>query len=128
MSNVVHLTVPSQNQRTADRHAALLRSFAQHRRFGDLGHPAQQPQRCLVAGLQRPFRESDEVGEHDGHLGVDRAAGHLLGQRLPDLQARQADLPGRRGAITDEPIRGAGRGASMGCSGRSPSLTRPAYS
>ena len=35
MSNVVHLTVPSQNQRTADRHAALLRSFAQHRRFGD---------------------------------------------------------------------------------------------
>ena len=35
MSNVVHLNVPSRNQREAERHTALLRSFAQHRRFGD---------------------------------------------------------------------------------------------
>jgi hypothetical protein len=35
MSNVVHLNVPSQKQREAERHTALLRSFAQHRRFGD---------------------------------------------------------------------------------------------
>ena len=35
MSNVVHLNVPSHHQCEAARHAALLRSFAQHRRFGD---------------------------------------------------------------------------------------------
>lgn len=35
MSNVVHLNVPSRTDREAARHAALLRSFAQHRRFGD---------------------------------------------------------------------------------------------
>lgn len=35
MSKVVQLNAPSQHQREADRHAALLRSFAQHRRFGD---------------------------------------------------------------------------------------------
>jgi hypothetical protein len=35
MSNIVHLNVPSRNQREAERHTALLRSFAQHRRFGD---------------------------------------------------------------------------------------------
>ena len=35
MSNVVHLNVPSRTQRESDRHIALLRSFAQERRFGD---------------------------------------------------------------------------------------------
>ena len=35
MSNVVHLNVPSRSQREAERHNALLRSFAQHRRLGD---------------------------------------------------------------------------------------------
>ncbi|MDQ2088489.1 DUF6902 family protein [Marimonas arenosa] len=35
MSNVVHLNVPSRSDREAQRHAALLRSFAQHRRLGD---------------------------------------------------------------------------------------------
>ncbi|MFK7753751.1 MAG: hypothetical protein AB8B51_14525 [Sedimentitalea sp.] len=35
MSNVIRLNVPSQRQSQGDRHAALIASFAQHRRFGD---------------------------------------------------------------------------------------------
>ncbi|PSL21614.1 DUF6902 family protein [Shimia abyssi] len=35
MSNVVQLIVPSQRQEPAERHAALMQSFAKHRRFGD---------------------------------------------------------------------------------------------
>lgn len=35
MSNVIRLNVPSQRQSKRDRHAALIASFAQHRRFGD---------------------------------------------------------------------------------------------
>ncbi|UWQ93179.1 hypothetical protein K3727_10540 [Rhodobacteraceae bacterium M382] len=35
MSNVIRLNVPSQRQSKRDRRAALIASFAQHRRFGD---------------------------------------------------------------------------------------------
>ena len=35
MSNVIHLNAPSQRQDAAARRAALIASFAQHRRFGD---------------------------------------------------------------------------------------------
>ncbi|MEP2530640.1 hypothetical protein [Shimia sp.] len=35
MSNVVQLIVPSQRQTPAERHGALMQSFAKHRRFGD---------------------------------------------------------------------------------------------
>ncbi|SFM12964.1 DUF6902 family protein [Shimia aestuarii] len=35
MSNVVQLIVPSQRQTPAERHGALMQSFARHRRFGD---------------------------------------------------------------------------------------------
>ncbi|MHA6261647.1 DUF6902 family protein [Arenibacterium sp. CAU 1754] len=35
MSNVIHLNVPSQRQSTANRRAAMIACFAQHRRFGD---------------------------------------------------------------------------------------------
>lgn len=35
MSNVVQLIVPSQRQTPAERHDALMQSFARHRRFGD---------------------------------------------------------------------------------------------
>lgn len=35
MSNVIHLNVPSQRQNDVARRAALIASFAQHRRFGD---------------------------------------------------------------------------------------------
>jgi hypothetical protein len=35
MSNVIHLNAPSRRQSRRDRYAALIASFAQHRRFGD---------------------------------------------------------------------------------------------
>ena len=35
MSNVIQLNAPSQRQSAADRSAALISSFAHHRRFGD---------------------------------------------------------------------------------------------
>ena len=47
---------------------------------------------ALVAGLQRPGREADQVGEQQRHLPVAAPAAGGLGQRLPQLQPGQADL------------------------------------
>ena len=63
------------------------------RRLGDLSDPAQQPQRRLVPGLQRPVREADQVGEHERHLGVGGTARHPFGEGLPELQSGQTHLP-----------------------------------
>ena len=54
--------------------------------------PAQQLQRALVAGLQRPRGEADEVGEEDRQLALAVAAALRLRERLPQLQRAEAGL------------------------------------
>jgi hypothetical protein len=63
-----------------------------HRRLDRRRHLPQQPQRRLVARLQRPAREADQVGEQD--CDVDLTATAVLGLRqpLPPLQRRQPEL------------------------------------
>ena len=52
-----------------------------------------------VAGLQRPGRESDQIGEQKGHkLSSPRPRPAASETRLPDLQSGHAELP-REGAL-----------------------------
>ena len=88
----------------------------QQRRLDDLGNPAQQLQGGFVARPQRPGREADQVGEHQRHLTISRAAGDPFGQRLPELQRPEADLA-RRGVALEQPVRGARRGTWSANSG-----------
>ena len=57
---------------------------------------AQQVERGLVARLQRPVREVHEVGEQDRDVGVAAPAPLGLGQRLPELQGAEPELPHQR--------------------------------
>ena len=53
---------------------------------------AQQVERGIVAGFERPRRELHEVREQDRDLAVAAAAPLRLGQRLPHLERSQAQL------------------------------------
>jgi hypothetical protein len=64
-----------------------------HRRLDRDADVAQELDRRLVAGLQRPVGEVDEVGERDCELGLAPAAPLRLGDRLPHLQGAEPGLP-----------------------------------
>ena len=55
----------------------------------------QQVHGLLVAGVERPVREADQVGEQDGHLPLAAAAALGLGERLPHLERAEAELADR---------------------------------
>ena len=59
-------------------------------------HLAQQLQRRLVAGVERPGRELDDVGEQDRHVHLPATASLCLRQRLPRLQGARAPARARR--------------------------------
>src|SRR3954447_10331045 len=78
------------------------------RPVGHLAETLQELDRGLVAGLERPGREADEVDEQDPHLLLAAPAPLCLGQRLPDLQRAEPELAGEAGAV------GAGHGQAAG--------------
>ena len=82
------------------------------------GDPAQQLQGGVVAGPQRPGREADQIGEHDGRLGIGRAPRQPLGQGLPHLQAGEAHLARRGVTVGKQPVGRARSGARTALTGR----------
>lgn len=81
----------------------------QQRWFDGAGHLAQQRQGGVVARLQRPGGEPDQVGEDQRHLRIGRTTRDALGQRLPHLQHPEADLTRHRVAVPQQPVGRAGR-------------------
>jgi hypothetical protein len=69
------------------------------RRLDCLAHVAQQLDRGIVARLQRPFREVDEVGEDDGLLDLSAATSLRLRDRLPDLERAEPRLAHEAGPL-----------------------------
>ena len=63
-----------------------------HRRLDRPGDLAQQLERDVVAGLQRPVREAHEVGEHDRQPIVAELAAGAVRDHLPHLQGREPGL------------------------------------
>ena len=63
-----------------------------HRLLDRASHLAQQRERRIVAGVERPGREVDEIGEDDRQLRGPATAPLRLGDVLPDLQRAQAGL------------------------------------
>ena len=64
------------------------------RRLHDGSHLAQQLEHGRIAGVQRPRREPDEVGEQQRQLAIAAATAGRLRDRLPHLKRRQAELLG----------------------------------
>jgi hypothetical protein len=65
---------------------------AEDRRLDCIADFAQQPNRKLVASLQGPGREADQVCEQDGEIYFSAPAALGLGQSLPPLEHRRAHL------------------------------------
>jgi len=63
-----------------------------HGRDEGLVNGAQQGQRRFVAGLQRPVREADEVGEDDRQLGLALFVPAADSERLVDLKGAEPEL------------------------------------
>ena len=111
---------------TEHRHQAVAHPFddpaagVQQRRLHRLRQPSQQGQGGLVAGLQRPGGETDQIGEDQRRLGVARNPRHPLGQGLPDLQSTQTHLARRRGPISHQPVGRPRRGlrTTVACGGQ----------
>jgi hypothetical protein len=88
-----------------DRHGSVSESLdqgalvARDRVLLGLSDLAQQLQRRIVAGLERPGREADKIGEEDDHVGRPAAATLRLRERLPGLQHPQSELSRRTGAL-----------------------------
>jgi hypothetical protein len=81
-----------------DRHGAVAEPFDQaapmpgDRRVLGCGDLAQQLQRRLVARLERPGREADDVGEQDRDVELPATPALRLGKGLPRLQGAQPEL------------------------------------
>ena len=109
------------------------RAAVQHdRRIDRVGDLAQQLERGLVAGLERPAGEIAQVGEQDRHVHLPPAPALGLGQRLPHLEGPAAglaeDAP-RAGAELGELADGDGRWGGRGRSSRrSPARSSPGSS
>jgi hypothetical protein len=69
------------------------------RRLDRVGDVAEKLQGRLVARIDRPGRELDEVGEDDRAFDVAPAAALGLAQRLPDLERTQARLAKNAGTL-----------------------------
>ncbi len=63
-----------------------------HGRLDRLCDTAKQLQPEIVAGLECPVGEANEIGEDDRHALVTHLAFAAFGHRLPDLQRAQASL------------------------------------
>ena len=96
--HAVHRIVEHGHQAVAER-LDHLAAVVGHRLLGGVVHVAEQLDDRLVAGLQRPGREVDQVGEQDRHVHLAAAPALGLGDRLPHLQRRQAGLAGQRVAV-----------------------------
>lgn len=77
MSNVIHLNVPSQRQTKAARRAALIASFASHRRFGDDVFWLKENAELLnILECSGADLSDDALAPHDGfYAGVEQRLG-----------------------------------------------------